>query len=236
MLKHQLRIFRILGMLRAENATCFLTLWCIIILLWGGIILVCCQAISVFYVKTTNQLVEELLLLCTTSTIAVKLVLFQMKRKHLSNILNILEKLDHRIGDHISTIRISFNFCRRAAGIFFVTYFGSLTTLVFQLIFLSRYERGWKSTALVPNQFAQQPIVYYGILVIEAVGNFWNCISAFTLDTYDFILIGLLSGHIDVLSLNLSKIGTAKNSLKRSSRLLHLMKHLEHYDLLVEYV
>lgn len=238
LLKFQLRLFQAMGMLRAKDSSCFITLWCIIVLLWSGIILVCCQFISVFYVETTNQLVEELILLCTTSSIAIKLALFQIRRKHSPNILNILEKLDKRIKsiDDVSTLQTALNYCRRASGVYFVLYIGSIVALVFQLIFLNRDERTWKSTALVPTEFAQQPSVYYSVLVIQAIGNILNCVAALTLDSYCFILIGFLSGHIDVLAINLLQIGTMKNELKHGSKLLHLMKHLKHYNLLIEYV
>lgn len=237
-LKYQSFIFKILGMLTTPASSCFLKLWGVIVFIWCGFILVCCQSISVVYAESTNQLVEELLFLFTTSTIAVKLAFFQLRRRHISNMLDILNTVDKRIKSHddILTIQNAYRRCRRTTTTFYCMYLSSFTSLAIQLIFLGRHERTWKSTVLVPSDFAQQPIVYHIVLILQIVGNFLNVVCAVSLDTYCFALLGLLSGHIEVLSLNVSKISNSKMEMKDKSKPEHLMQILEHYNLLIEYV
>lgn len=225
-----------LGMLTTPNSSCFLKLWGVIAFIWCGIILVCCQSISVVFAINTNQLVEELLFLFTTSTIAMKLAFFQLRRQHSSNMLDILRKIDNRVKNHddILTIRNTYRRCRRTTTTFYSMYLSSFTSLAIQLMFLDRLERTWKSTILVPSEFAQQPTVYYSVLILQIGGNFLNVISAASLDTYCFALLGLLSGHIEVLSSNVSKISNSKMEMKNISKPGHLMEILDHYNLLIE--
>ncbi|XP_055326595.1 odorant receptor 33c-like, partial [Sitodiplosis mosellana] len=115
------------------------------------------------------------------------------------------------------------------------SYIGSLPPLFLELIFLDKTECTWKSTALVPYDFAQQPIVYYSILVVQAIGNCLNCIIACTSDTFGFLLISLLCGHIEVLSLHLKKIGNFERRSANDSNRLRLLEQLNHHGLLTDY-
>lgn len=232
-----LKFFRILPDKVSEYLTCVEKLWGLTSFLWSGLILVCCQAISVFYVETTDQMVKELILLCTTSTVAIKLALFYLHRKNLPNILNILDKLDARVYDEnsIRAMEGVYSQCRQALAIY-CTYFVSLTAILLELIFVDRNERTWKSTALVPTEFAQQPSVYYGVLIIEGIGNALNCTLGYAIDTYSFSLINLLAGHIEALSFQLCQFGTSSDAVESRSRKLRLLKYHEHFNLLDEYV
>lgn len=232
----QIESFRFFGLLPKEDSLFVLKLWGWIVWGWSGFILVCCQAISVFYVKTTNEMVEELLLLCCTTTIGIKLAFFYLNRKSVPNILNILIKLNVRVYNEgsVRTVETVHTRCRQVSRIYYVLYIGSLVVLAIQLIFLDRSERTWKSTALVPTEFAQQPSVYYGVLIAETIGNALNCILAATIDTYCFLLISLLAGHIEAFSLQLSEYGISKAVKESNPKKLRLLKYLEHFNLLDE--
>lgn len=235
----QIVLFNFFGMLPKEGSSCILYLYTWIILLWSGLILVCCQAISVFYVETTNELVGELLLLCSTSSIGIKLLIFYWNRKNLPNILDILFNLDNRVNCNTNSVDKMESVQKRyhqITRIYYALYLGSLASLVFQLFYMNRTERTWKSTALVPTELAQQPSVYYALLLVEAIGNALNCILAVTLDTYCLQLIGLLAGHVEAFSLQLFQYGTKKEPIDSKSKKLRLLKYLEHFNLLDEYV
>lgn len=238
-LKVQLGFLRFFGMYPDEDSPLFYKLWGLLIFLWSGPILVCCQAISIFYVQDTNRMVEELLLLCTTTTIAIKLAIFYLHRKNLPNMLNIFEELDAQIynDESIRTMDNVFKNCRQMTSFFFFDYIGSVVAILTQLIFLTPSERTWKSTALIPHDFAQLPSVYYGVLFIEGAGNILNCFLAYTIDTYCFLLINLLAGHVEALSLQLAQYGTSieKTRIQRPGQKLRLLKYMEHYNLLDEY-
>lgn len=231
---NQMRTFQAFGMLPGKDSTYLYTLWGIITFFLAGIGLITCQALSFFYVHSTNDLINELLLFSTTSTIAIKIILFNSKRKPLMNMLDIVKAADERIesDEDINTMKYVHTYCRRITIFYLFCYIGSLPPLFFQLIFLDRTERTWKSTALIPYEFAQQPQVFYSVLIFQAIGNTFNCIIACTLDTFNFLIISLLCGHIEVFSLHLKQIG---NSKKQSNR-LQLLQHMRHYNLLTECV
>lgn len=235
-IKFQLYTFKYCGLLPSKDSSCFLVLWGIITLLWSGAILVSCQAISVYYVQTTNELVEELLLLWTTSTVAIKIAFFYIHGQQLNNMLNILRKLDEKIKypEEIRAIQSVYKQCNRGTKIYFPSYQLSLVSLCLQLLFTERLERTWKSTAPIHNDFAQLPIVYYSVLVIEAIGNGLNCTLSLALDTYCFIVVNLLAGHIEVLSLRIRQFGTPKEEQEPGPKRLRLLKYLEHFNMLVE--
>lgn len=236
MISRQIRVFRLLGMLPGKNSNCLYSLWGSIVFFLAGIGLITCQAISILYVQSTNDLVKELLLFCTTSTIAIKIVLFYSHRQHLFKILDIMKTADKQI-DNLEDVNAMKNvhaYCRLVMIAFLFCYLGSLPPLFLEHVFLDKTECTWKSTALVPYGFAQQPIVYHSILVAEAIGNSLNCIIACTLDSFGFLLISLLCGHIEVLSLHLKKIGHFEGRSKNHSS--QLLKHMNHYNLLDEYV
>lgn len=237
-IQFQVAIFRFFGMLPKKESLFVLKLWGWIVLLWSGFILVCCQAISIFYVETTNEIVEESILLCTTTSVGIKLALFYWNRKNLPKILCTLIKLNGRVynEESIRTVEMVNTNCRRTSRIYFFSYLGSLVSVVLQLIFLDVNKRTWKSTGLVPSEFAQQPSVYYGVLIAEAIGNSFNCFLAATIDTYCFQLVSLLAGHIEALSVQLSEYGTDKEARESDPKKLRLLKFLEHFDLLDEYV
>lgn len=233
----QIRAFRLFGMLPAKSPSYLYSLWGVIVFFLAGIGLVSIQSLSVFYVQSTNELVEELLLLCTTAHIAIKIILFNSHRQHLFEILDILKTADKEVEnqDDINTMKSVYAYCHGVTILFVYGYIGCLPALLLQLIFLDRTQCTWKSTALVPYDFAQKPEIYYSLLAFQAIGNTLNCVTAWALDTFCFVIISLLCGHIEVLSLHLKKIGTERRSGNRSNQ-TQLLKHLKHYNLLTEYV
>lgn len=234
---NHMRTFRIFGMLPTMSSSYLYKLWGLITSFAAGIGLVTCQSLSILHVESTNDLINELLLLCTTSTVGIKIALFNSHRQHLLNILDIMKTADERI-ESVEDIGIMKNVstsCRRINLIFLTCYIGSLPPLFLQLIFLDKTERTWKSTALVPNDFAQLSEVYYSVLAFQAIGNCFNCILALALDTFNFLLITILCGHIEVLSLHLKKIGKPNKRSASQKNRLKLLDYLNHYTLLTEY-
>lgn len=233
---YQMRAFRLFGLLPAENLSFLYSLLGVLSFFIGGIGIVFCQILSILYVQSTDDLIKELLLFCTTSTVAMKIILIHLRRQHLLNILDIMKTTDKRVENYedINKMKDVYAYCRRVTIFYSSIYIGAILTLCFEVIFLDKFECTWKSTALIPNDFVQQPTIYYSVLLFEAIANTLNCSISWALDTFSFLLISLLCGHIEVLSLHLKNIGNLeKRSARQKKRLLD---YLNHYNLLYEYV
>lgn len=232
----QLLSFRFFGLLPACDSSYFYHFWSLITFLMAGTGIVTCQLISIIYVPSTDDLVKELLLFCTTSTVAVKIILFHLKRRHFLNVLDILTKVDRRVEtqNDVDIMLAPYANCLRISIIYSCVYIGAIVTLFFELIFLERSEHTWKSTAPIPSSWAQQPSIYYCVLIFEAICNSTNCAISWTLDTCSLKLANLLCGHIEVLSLHLKEIGREKKTSMENSK--RLLKYLDHYDLLAKLV
>lgn len=236
MIKLQLQAFGLLGMLPNKDSSKLYKSWGIVVFLTGGIGFVLCEMISVFYVQSTDDLVKELLLLVTSTTVAIKLLLFHLNREHLISLLSILEKIDEKVG-RLQENRIMANVyknSRRITIVFFVLYMGSLSSLFLELPFLERNERTWKSTALVPNDFAQSN--FYNLLIFEIIANTFNCLICFAIDSNSLIIMNLLCGHIDVLALQIRQLGTQQGRSNAISvhrfRRLQLKEFIDDYEML----
>lgn len=239
-IKYQFFAFNIFGMLPDRDSSRFYKFWALIVFAVGGIGLVLCQSVSVLYIQSTDDLVKELLLLVTTATAAMKIALFHLRRSHLMQILKILQDADDKVKNQVDnhTMQRVFKNSRRITAIYTIFYLGSLLSLFLEIPFLDKHVRTWKSTALVPNDIAQNSFVYYGILILEIIGNSLNCIICLAIDSCGLVLINLLCGHIEVLALQLKKLGTKQtkfNSYQQFlSNRLQLKKCIDHYDLLVK--
>lgn len=233
---NQLRAFRLLGMLSAKNSSYLYSLLGLASFFVAGIGFITCQGISILYVQSTNDLIKELLLFSTTVTVTIKIVLFHLRRQHLLNILDIIKAADNRIENHedINTMNNIYMFCRRITIIYSSFYIGSIGTLFFELIFLDKPERTWKSTILIPNDFVQQSTIFYSILVFQAIANTLNCFVSWTLETTSFSIISILCGHIEVFSLHLKKFGNMKNESATHTKRFKLLDYLNYYNLLNE--
>lgn len=233
-----MRAIRAFGMLPTENSSYWFKLWGIISLFLAGIGLCASQSLSIPYVHSTNDLVKEFFLLYTTSTVAIKIFLFNLHRQHLYKIFDIMKTLDKRTENEkeFNIMRKVYAYCRRVTNIFMCSYGGTIPSLFLELVFLDRTKRTWKSTALVPNDFAQKPPIYYSILAIESIGNSINCILACAIESFAFILISLLCGYIEVFSLKLQQIGNSKRQSRNHNKRRQLLEYLNHYNLLIEYV
>lgn len=238
-LKYQFRILRTLGIYTTSDSNRLLKLWGIIVFIWSGLILVCCQFISVIYAESSNGMIEEILFLLTTSSIPVKVFCFYIRIDNLSNILDILKMVDNQVEneDDILTMQKLYRRCRRITTTFYSFYLSTVMSLFVQLIFLEKEERTWKSTILVPFEFAQRSSVYHTVLFFQSIGNLLNCLLAVSTDTYCYTLLNLLNGHINILSTNISKIGDSNQEKRNSaSKSGYLLKNLEQYNLLSMYV
>lgn len=238
LIRNQMRAFRILGMLPEKNSSFLYSLLGLTSFFVAGIGFITCQGISILYVQTTNDLIKELLLFSTTVIVTIKIVLFHLRRQHLLNILYIINLADKRIENHedSNTMNNVYKFCRRITIIYSSFYIGSIGTLFFELIFLDKPERTWKSTALIPNDFIQQSNIFYSILVFQAIANTLNCFVSWTLETTSFSIISILCGHIEVFSLHLKQFGNIKNESTMHINRLKLLEYLNYYNLLNECV
>lgn len=233
-LNYQLRIFRFFGMLPEKQSNNFYKLWGLVVFVVSGIGLVTCQGISVFYIKSADDLVKELLLLVTTVGSAIKIGVFHLRRRNFINAMKILGNADGRVKDsnHNFTMQTIFKHSRRITIIYSVFYLGSLLSLFLELPFLERDARIWKSTTLIPNEIAQKPYVYYSVLIFEIIGNSLNCVTGLCVDSCGLILINLLCGHIGVLTSYLQKLGVQRRRSNCKTDRLELKECIEHYDLL----
>lgn len=236
-IKYQLRAFRTLGLLPSSVSNIWYKMWGWIIFGVAGLGLLSCQALSILYVQSINDLVKELLLFGTTCAAAMKIALFELRSRNMNNILEILQEMDQKADNHsdISTMNKVYKNCRRISAINACLYLGSLVILFVEL-FMEREERTWKSTALVPKDFAQQPNIYYSVLVFQIISNSLCCVICLAIDTNSLLIINFLCGHIAVLATRIKSLGTEKGRSKAKSNSLHLQELINHYGLLTECV
>lgn len=224
-IKIQIRVFRMFGLLPSKDSGIVYSFWTLVIFFIGGISLVISQAISLLFATSINDLIEQLLLFCTTSTVTIKIAIFYLNRDVIFEMLEILRKLDQRLKTHqdIYIMENIYRICSRVSLFFVFLYSGTIASIYFQIPFLDREVLTWKSTSLVPYEFAQDPWVYYSVLASQALGNSLNCGISCAIDTYSTVLILLVTGHTDTLRSQLTGFGSETNKLQ----LIECLKYYE---------
>lgn len=224
-IKYQMKIFKIFGLRPSDSSNIFLFIWSFIVFILAGLGLVISQGISMLFASSLNDFIEQLLLFCTTSTVALKIIVFYFNQKSLTKVLLILRESDKNIktGQDFDMMNDVYKICSRITTFYTIVYCGTISSMFCQLPFLAREELTWKSTSLLPYQCAKDPKVYYGVLISQAVGNTINCSISWAIDTYGLLLTLLLSKHFEIL-------GSHFENFDSNSEKVRLIDCLKYYE------
>lgn len=224
----QSKVFKYLGLMQSAPPKPSYNLWTLIVFLFAGIGLVMTQGMSFLFTRSLNDFVEQLVLFCTTSTGAVKYVVFLMNRKRLMKVFQIIEEADKNLksDQDIARMKGVYRRCRFVTFIYLVVYLGALVSIYSELPFMAKENLTWKSTTRLPYEFAHDPKIYYGVLIFQMIGNSMNCILSCCIDTYGFLLSFVLSGHIAVLCSHFENLDSKSGKL----RLINCLKYYEQLD------
>lgn len=230
-IKYHILIFKILGLWPSENDSIGYKMWTYIycILFCFG-----CPAshlICVFYVESMNAIVDNLVLTSSIIIASMKAINVLLQKRKFVQLSATLKQMDYEISDPISQEKIK-KITKQSHMIFFVflsIYWSAWTNVVMQVLSASPEERIWLSTYLIPNEFLNQPNIYLGVLIYQAVANFTLCTLDVPLDTYGAILLHTLAGHVDALGHRLQKLGNDKinqlSSAANKRELVHICKN-----------
>lgn len=224
-IKYQMKIFKIFGLRPSDPSNVLLFIWSFIVFVLAGLGLVISQGTSMLFASSLNDFIEQLLLFCTTSTVAIKILVFYFNQKGLTKALAMLRKADGNLKTHqdFDMMNDVYKICSRITIFYTCLYGGNILAIFCQLPFLAREELTWKSTSLLPYRFAMDPRVYYGVLISQAVGNSMNCAISWAIDTYGLLLTLLLSKHFEVLGLHFENCGSNAEEM----RLIDCLKYYE---------
>lgn len=209
-IKYQMKIFKIFGLRPSDPSSVLLFIWSFIVFVLAGLGLVISQGTSMLFASSLNDFIEQLLLFCTTSTVTMKIYVFYFNQKSLTKVLVMLRKADGNLKTHqdFDMMNDVYKICSRITIFYTFVYCGTVSSMFCQLPFLAREELTWKSTSLLPYQFAKDPKLYYCVLISQAVGNSMNCAISWAIDTYGLLLTLLLSKHFEVLGLHIANVGS----------------------------
>lgn len=224
----QSKVFKYLGLMPSGTPKSLYNMWTLIVFLFAGIGLVMIQGMSFFFTRSLNDFVEQLVLFCTTSTGAVKYIVFLMNRKHLMKVFRIIKEADKNLktDQDIAMMKGVYRRCYQITFIYLVVYLGALFSIYSELPFIAKENLTWKSTTRLPYAFAHDPKIYYGVLIFQMIGNSMNCILSCCIDTYGFLLSFVLSGHIANLCSHFENFDSKSGKL----RLINCLKYYEQLD------
>lgn len=224
-IKYQIKIFKIFGLRTSDPSSVSLFIWSFIVFVLAGLGLVLSQGISMLYASSLNDFIEQLLLICTTSTVAMKMIVFYCNQKSLTNALKSLREVDGNLKTHqdVDMMNDVYKICSRITIFYGCMYCGNMLSLFCQLPFMAREALTWRSTTLLPYQWAKDPTVYYSVLISQAIGNSMNCVISWAIDTYGLVLTLLLSRHFEVLGSHFEHF----DSHSHKSRLIDCLKYYE---------
>lgn len=224
----QSKVFKYLGLMPSDPPKPLYNLWTLIVFLLAGIGLVMTQGMSFLFARSLNDFVEQLVIFCTTSTGAVKYMVFFLNRKRLMKVFQIIQRADKNVktDQEIAIMKRVYRRCNQITLIYLVVYLGALFAIYSELPFIAKENLTWKSTTRLPYEFAHDPRIYYGVLICQIIGNSMNCILSCCIDTYGFLLIFVLSGHIEVLRSNFENFDSKSDKL----RLINCLKYYEQLD------
>lgn len=224
----QCKVFKYLGLMPSGPPKPLYNLWTLIVFLFAGVGLVMIQGMSFLFTRSLNDFVEQLVLFCTTSTGAVKYVVFFLNRKHLMKVFQIIQEADKNVKtDHdIALMKGVYRRCYQITLIYLVVYLGALFSIYSELPLIAKENLTWKSTTRLPYEFAHDPRIYYGVLIFQMIGNSMNCILSCCIDTYGFLLCFVLSVHIEVLRSHFENFDSKSGKL----RLVNCLKYYKQLD------
>lgn len=237
--KYHIFMFRVCGIWPNEKGGWLYDCWSVIFYVIVAIGFPLSQLVCVFFVDSVDGVVENLLLVNTCATAAVKGVNLYIQKRKLVQLFSILDKLDENTPIERKKYEEIFEPLiksgNRISLMFAAAYGTSWTILALQLFLVSADKRGWSSTYLYPEGFFHMPIIYVGGSIYQATSNLFFCFLDAALDTYAVIFMNILIGHIEVMKIQLQQFTADDSPQNRSRQYQSLIRLCEYYKSILRY-
>lgn len=167
------------------------------------------QMVCVFYVDSVAVIVGLFVITVTNLITTVKALIIRAKKKQFDKLLQVMQEIDLQIPSSVikTTMTKISNESTLIKNVFSMMYLSCWTSVALQVIFSPRDERIWSSTFPYPYGIMHEPVIYFGILIYQVIGNGLSCLLDAALDSYPPILLHILDGYIEVLGYRLRELG-----------------------------
>lgn len=240
-LKNHIIIFRYCGFWPDEKSSWLYVCWSII---YTAIVCICfpiSQLVCVFFVDSVDAIVDHLLLTSTLIMASVKGINVMVQKRKLVQLFNTLNAMDENVAvenrKYEEIFQPIMKNSQQLNKICFGAYLSSWIILVMQVIFSSADKRGggWSSTHFYPSAFLRQQSIYVNGLFYQAASNLLIIVMVGAADTYPIILLNILSGHIDVLKIQLQEFDASEELKNDSNVYRSLVRFCETYKNVLKY-
>lgn len=208
-LRWHMGVFKLFGLWAPQNFSILYTIWSIICASLFYIGDPISQLMAVFYVSSVNGAVDHLVMTSTIIMAAIKGLNVLVRRKKLAELFRLMEELDQTVtpDEHERVFKQKFLDSDRLFFLFCINYIGSWICVGFQTIMAEPERRLYSSTYFFPNEFLNQPNIYFGGMIYQAMSNVVLVLVDIAADTYGASLLHVLGGHIDILCESLQRLG-----------------------------
>lgn len=212
-LKHQIFIFKVFG-IWSKNRKVLNYFHIFFAFYFISIVFIITLLISLLFVNTMKQVIDHLIVLNSSILAFLKgLVIYFKHSKHME-LFEIIEKLDVETNLQSRQELIIVRKVKKLSDIlsygFAACYVFAWISLAVQSIFGGSEQMFWPSTSFFPGEISENRMVFWVVFVFQAFSGLVLVFALFASDTYGIIMIIILNGHIDVLSLRISNLGYGK--------------------------
>lgn len=230
-------MFRFCGLWPNEKSGWLYQIWSIIFVVFVCFGFPISQLACIFFVDSVDAIVDHLILTSTVIIAVAKSINVMVRKRKMVQLFNALNAIDENLAIENRKYREIFDIikknCDRINNIFLGAYFVAWTILALQAIFSTGHTGGgWSSTYLYPSEFLQKPSIYVSGLFYQAASNLILCVLDAALDTYPVILLNTLSGHIDVLKIQLQEFDAKE---RQTNDYQSLVRFCENYKNVLKY-
>lgn len=176
--------------------------------------------ISLMFVKSMNQVVDNLVITSSLIMASVKGVNVYINQSRLKELLQMLTELDKGIKTSAERSMFDGIFAesRTLLRIFVVAYLSAWSCLASQMWWSNTDQILWSSTYLYPIDALHTKPIYLGVLAYQCFSNFCICVIDASADTYGVVLNHILGGHIEVLGTRVRELGHIVTGRKRRTK------------------
>lgn len=208
-LKWHIRVFKLCGLWPPEGGSILYSIWVVFFTLTVYIGFPISQLISVLWIDSVNAAVDNLIITSSVIMAVVKGLNVLAKKKTFVELLHLMKELDSTVtpAEHNRIFKRKFLVSDGLILLFCVSYIGSWTCIVIQVIMSDPEHRLWSSTYLYPSDFLHHSGIYLGGIIFQSISNFLVVIVDIVADTYGASLLHVLDGHIEILSEHLQALG-----------------------------
>lgn len=187
---------------------------------------------SVLFISSTKQVVDNLIVSTSSISAFLRGIIFYKNSKGRIEMFKVMEELDDGIcpksGLETNIMKTIHRRARTLFRMFLTCYCMAVIFLWIQSFYGKKNEIFWTSTTLYPERINQIKSLYWIFYFVQGFGTTMITILSCILDTYQFMLLMILNGHINVLFHRLKKIGT-KEILRANPSLEDLVKKFHDY-------